>query len=251
MAKNRLDILLVELGLVRSRRLAQDLIVEGHVSVQQKGDWVVADKSSQIFDLTLEEIRVAQSNLLKYVSRGGLKLEHALNEVKLNVRGFRVLDVGISKGGFTDCLLQHGAAHVVGVDVGHDQLDTKIWQHPNVIAIEGVHINEWQPEPTLVEKPFDLIVVDLSFISFTKILAKLVTFMGPQTALLALIKPQFEVGAKHLNKQGIADSEQFPVVEENIKTLSRQSGLNVLRYFPSAVRGQDGNQEFFVFAKRK
>ncbi len=241
----RADVLLVERGLAPSRTAAQRLIAAGHVfAVAGAAKVALTKPSATVHDDA--ELQVEASDLDRYVSRGGLKLDGALTHVALDVNNFRCLDVGQSTGGFTDCLLQRGALHVVGVDVGHDQLHAKIRSDSRVTCIEGVNARALQN----VGEPFDLIVADVSFISLTKVLPQWRALLSEGGHVLSLVKPQFEVGADNLARGGIVrDESLYATVEKNIRKACAESGLNVLDYFGSSITGGDGNREFFVFAK--
>ena len=241
----RADVLLVERGLAPSRTAAQRLIAAGHVFAREGGSRIVLSKPSVSVasDISLE---IEASELDRFVSRGGLKLDGALAHVALDVKNFRCLDVGQSTGGFTDCLLQRGAAHVVGVDVGHDQLHEKIRNDSRVTFIEGVNAR------TLLNigEPFDLIVADVSFISLTKVLPQWPALLHEGGRVLSLVKPQFEVGADNVARGGIVRNESlFAVVEKAIRKASFDAGLSVIDYFASSITGGDGNREFLVYAK--
>ena len=241
----RADVLLVRRGLAPSRTAAQRLIAAGHVFAREGAAKVVLTKPSATVhhDVQLE---IEASELNRYVSRGGLKLEGALKHVALNIKNFRCLDVGQSTGGFTDCLLQRGAAHVVGVDVGHDQLYAKIRNDLRVTCIEGVNARTLQS----VDEPFDLIVADVSFISVTKVLPQWPALLHEGGHVLSLVKPQFEVGAANLARGGIVrDESLYAVVEKTIRKSCIDAGLIVLDYFDSSITGGDGNREFFIYAK--
>ena len=241
----RADVLLVERGLAPSRTAAQRLIAAGHVFACEGSSRVALSKPSVSVadDVSLE---IEASDLHRFVSRGGLKLEGALTHVGLDVAHLRCLDVGQSTGGFTDCLLQRGAAHVVGVDVGHDQLHARMRADVRVTCIEGVNAR------TLAQigEPFDLIVADVSFISLTKILSQWPALLAVNGRVLSLVKPQFEVGADNLARGGIVrDVSLYATVEKCIRAACVQAGLRVLDYFDSPITGTDGNREFFVYAE--
>ena len=240
----RADVLLVERGLAPSRTAAQRLIAAGHVFACDGHSRVALSKPSVSVadDISLE---VEASDLDRFVSRGGLKLDGALTHVGLDVAHLRCLDVGQSTGGFTDCLLQRGAAHVVGVDVGHDQLHARMRADARVTCVEGVNAR------TLAQigEPFDLIVADVSFISLTKILPQWPALLAKKGRVLSLVKPQFEVGADNLARGGIVrDTSLYVTVERTIRDACAQAGLRVLDYFDSSITGADGNREFFVYA---
>ncbi|MBL8311059.1 MAG: TlyA family RNA methyltransferase [Burkholderiales bacterium] len=250
----RADVLLVERGLAPSRTAAQRLIAGGYVftRIGRKGTRVALTKPG----LTLEDdvaIEVEASELSRFVSRGGLKLDAALTRVGFDVSGLRCLDVGQSTGGFTDCLLQRGAAHVVGVDVGHDQLHASLRGDPRVTCIEGLNARDLTS--TQLAAPadvgFDVIVADVSFISLTKVLPQWPALLVSGGRVLSLVKPQFEVGAGHVGRGGIVrDTSLYASVETTIRSACALVGLSVLDYFESPITGSDGNHEFFVYAER-
>ena len=185
----------------------------------------------------------------RFVSRGGLKLEGALAATGIDVRGRHCLDVGQSTGGFTDCLLQHGAAHVTGVDVGHGQLHDNIRRDPRVVAIEKVNARELTAEQ--VGGEFDLVAGDLSFISLTLVMPALVPLLKPGGAMLMLVKPQFELQPGQVGKRGIVtDPALYAVVEQRIRDCCASLGLRVQGWYDSPVTGGDGNREFFVHATK-
>ena len=197
----------------------------------------------------------------RYVSRGGLKLEGALRQSGLSVAGKRCLDVGQSTGGFTDCLLQHGAARVVGVDVGHGQLHPAMRGDARVVCIEGVNARALDATDLIADSEdetgatasfdenFEVIVGDLSFISLTLVLPALVPLLASQGALLMLVKPQFELQPGQVGKGGIVrDAALYAVVEQRLRACLANLGLRVLAWFESAIAGGDGNREFFVHA---
>jgi len=248
----RADILLVERGLAPSRTAAQRLIAGGHVftRVGRKGTRVALTKPGVTLDDDIA-IEVEASELDRFVSRGGLKLDGALDRVGLDVTGMRCLDVGQSTGGFTDCLLQRGASHVVGVDVGHDQLHASLRIHPRVTYFEGVNARELTAATPGVAGDFNLIVADVSFISLTKVLPQWPALLAPAGRVLSLVKPQFEVGAENVARGGIVrDPALYAMVEASIREACAAAGLNVLDYFESPITGSDGNREFFVYGER-
>jgi len=272
----RADLLLVERGLAPSRTAAQRLIAGGHVftRVGRKGTRVALTKPGVTLDDDIA-IEVEASDLNRFVSRGGLKLDGALDRVGLDVAGMRCLDVGQSTGGFTDCLLQRGASHVVGVDVGHDQLHPSLRSDPRVTYFEGVNARELTREHPSVgaalprplagnhpgsrqslsyssDTPFDLVVADVSFISLTKVLPQWPALLTPDGRVLSLVKPQFEVGAENVARGGIVrDPSLYAMVEASIREACTVAGLNVLDYFESPITGSDGNHEFFVYAQHR
>jgi len=248
----RLDQRLVDEGLAPTRSKAQQLIEEGEGEVQAGSEWQVATRPAQ---KTSALVRLkSEAQTLKYVSRGGLKLEAALRHLQLSVEGWRCLDAGQSTGGFTDALLQAGARKVIGFDVGHDQLALKLRNDPRVRFFEGIHIRDLSSHhelASLIAEGIELCVADLSFISFTHALAPLQNVLTEGCRLLALIKPQFEAGPQALNSRGVlADPTLLDESTKPVLQALPKYGFSVIDHFPSAVKGQDGNQEFFVYAHR-
>lgn len=250
----RADQLLVARGLAASRTRARELIDAGAVRVRTAGgDEPVGKPSSQLADDA--ELLVDDSARPRHVSRGGLKLEGALAASGVDPRGLTCLDLGQSTGGFTDCLLQAGAARVVGVDVGHGQLHPSLQADPRVAAFEGVNVRGL-PEAAdealraaLPEAGFDLVVADLSFISLARALAPAAALLREGGILLALVKPQFEVGPGGVDSRGIVrDASRHAEVRERIEAAARAAGLAPRGWHDSPIRGGDGNREFFLHA---
>ncbi len=237
--KKRLDQLLVDRGLAPSRQRARALIMAGKVLVdtQRKdkpGLQVDADA-----DITLK------GETMPYVSRGGLKLEGALSATELSIDGLVCLDVGASTGGFTDCLLQHGAGKVYAVDVGYGQLAWKLRQDPRVVAIERTNIRHMAPDT--IPEPVDLITIDTSFISLKIVIPAVLQHLKSTGRILALIKPQFEVGKGNVGKGGVVrDPEQRQSVIDRLVDFFTQIGLRCGPVIPSPVLGPKGNQEFII-----
>jgi 23S rRNA (cytidine1920-2'-O)/16S rRNA (cytidine1409-2'-O)-methyltransferase len=240
--KMRLDQLLVERGLFPNRTRAHAAIMAGEIISE-------GQRLNKPGHLVFKDIPLAvNSRHLRYVSRGGDKLEGALADFHLNVDGWKCLDLGSSTGGFTDCLLQHGASQVVGVDVGKGQMHMNLRNDPRVILLEGVNARYLRAAD--VPGPFDLVVVDASFISLTKIIPVIPPLMKErQGRLMALIKPQFEVGPAAIGKGGIV---RDPKAQEGaVKTVTaalKEHGLAKLGVERSHLTGADGNVEFFVLA---
>ena len=247
----RIDQLLVERGLAVSRSQAQRLIAAGVRWQQPNGEWraIVKNKDEVPADAELQLLDDAES---RYVSRGGLKLEGALKATGVKVEGLRCLDVGQSTGGFTDCLLQQGAAQVVGVDVGHAQVHPRIQADERVVCIEGVNARELEPGDERIPdalEGFDLMVGDVSFISLTLVLPGVVPFLKPTGQLLMLVKPQFELQPGQVGKGGIVkDDTHFPFIENRVRTALTELGMKVTAWLDSPIAGGDGNHEFFVQA---
>ncbi|QOR38342.1 TlyA family RNA methyltransferase [Billgrantia diversa] len=249
----RLDQLLVFQGLARSRTRAQRLIRHGRVSVASSGR--VLDKPSEKL---AEDCRltVTEDPEERYVSRAGLKLEALIEVLGLDLKGKLVLDVGQSTGGFTDCALAFGARHVVGVEVGHGQLDAELRGDPRVTCLEGLNARAMATEPRLhealaaqaVEAP-DIAVMDVSFISQTLILPQISALLRPGGELLSLVKPQFEVGPGGVNSRGIvADPMRYAEVQDNIRACCAELGLAICHWQESPITGGDGNREFLLHA---
>ena len=244
----RVDQLLVERGLATSRSQAQRLIASG-VRWLDRGAWKAVGKNGDEVpgDAEVELLDVAEA---RYVSRGGLKLEGALKAAGVDVAGKSCLDVGQSTGGFTDCLLQHGAARVTGVDVGSGQLHDKMRSDPRVTVMEKVNAREL--DAGQVGEDFDLIVGDLSFISSTLVLPALAPLLKTGGVLLFLVKPQFELQPGQVGKRGIVtDPQLYAVVEKRVRDCCAGLALKVQGWYDSPVTGGDGNREFFVHATRE
>ena len=247
----RADQLLVERGLAASRSQAQRLIAAG---VQ----WRLGAGAFRRVAKNGDEVpEAAQLELLddaeaRYVSRGGLKLDGALKAAGWNVSGWRCLDVGQSTGGFTDCLLQRGAAQVVGIDVGHDQLHARLRSDARVVCIEGLNARELQAGDVRLPdaaQGFDLAVGDVSFISLTLVLPGVVSLLRPGGRLLMLVKPQFELQPGQVGKGGIVrDPALYAQVEARIRQACATTGLQLQAWLDSPIEGGDGNREFFVQA---
>ncbi len=245
----RADQLLVERGLAASRSQAQRLIATGVRWRLGAGDWKAVAKNGDELRETVE-LQLVDGAESRYVSRGGLKLEGALREAGLLVGGWRCLDVGQSTGGFTDCLLQHGAAQVTGVDVGHGQLHPTLRSDGRVRCIEKCNARELTAEA--VGADFDLVVGDLSFISLTLVLPALAPLLRPGGHLLMLVKPQFELQPQQIGKGGIVrDVALYAVVEQRLREACAGLHLPVRGWFDSPITGGDGNREFFVFCTKE
>ena len=245
----RADQLLVERGLAASRSQAQRLIAAGVRWRLGAGEWKAVTKNGDELRETVQ-LQLVDNAESRYVSRGGLKLEGALREAGLVVSGWRCLDVGQSTGGFTDCLLQHGAAQVTGVDVGHGQLHPALRVDARVRCIEKCNARELTAEA--VGADFDLVVGDLSFISLTLVLPALAPLLRPGGHLLMLVKPQFELQPQQIGKGGIVrDPAWYAVVEQRLREACAALRLSVRGWFDSPIAGGDGNREFFVFCSKE
>ena len=252
----RIDLALVEKKLVSSRSQAQQLITEGYAYILKANQPVQILKSNyQLNDSEFVSLYLKENLLQKFVSRGGLKLEFAILKTKINIQDIHALDVGQSTGGFTDCLLQYGAKKIIGIDVGHDQLHENLKTNSKVISIEGIHVKDLAQNETFnnnkPENGFDLIVMDVSFISITKVMLHLKQQLKLNGYYLFLVKPQFELTAKDLDRNGIVkDVKKYSLVQESIEQEARQQFGNVLDYFKSETLGKDGNQEFFIYGQK-
>ena len=239
--KQRLDTLLVERGLAESRERAKRLILAGEVVVSGS-----AQAKPGLLIPTETEIVVKQP--LRYVSRGGLKLEKALQVFQVDVRGRVAIDVGASTGGFTDCLLQHGAKFVYAVDVGQGQLAWKIRQDPRVCVIEGTNIRTI--DVNRFEPPVEIGVVDVSFISLQKVLPIIIQIVNPMGDMLALVKPQFEAGRKYVGKGGVVRDVGVHVqVLCDLIQFIHGLDLSVMKISYSPIRGPAGNIEYLIWFK--
>ena len=239
--KQRLDTLVVERGLAESRERAKRLILAGEVIVSGSNQV----KPGQLISLDAE-IVVKQPP--RYVSRGGLKLEKTLQVFQVDVRDSVAVDVGASTGGFTDCLLQHGARFVYAVDVGHGQLAWKIRQDPRVCVIEGTNIRTI--DVNRLGLPVEIGVVDVSFISLQKVLPVIIQIVNPMGDVLALVKPQFEAGRQHVGKGGVVRDVRIHVqVLRDLIQFVRGLGLSVMGISYSPIRGPAGNIEYLIWFK--
>ncbi len=254
----RADKVLLELGLFESRKKAQVAIEKGLVSFVRNGETISILKVSQEIEPQSSDQWKIEANLeLEYVSRSGAKLHEALEFWKVSPKGLNILDIGQSTGGFTDCLLRHGAEFVVGLDVGKDQLHPRLREHPQILSIEKINARNVIGDETLdaikvsMESwPFDMIVCDVSFISAQTVLLTQWELLKHGGQALVLFKPQYEVGRGVHGKKGtIPDEEGLRVLEKTVKTLSEQ-GKKVLGTLKSKVRGEDGNQEYFIYLQK-
>jgi len=237
--KDRIDKILVDRGLTQSRERARALIMAGQVVVADH----VAEKPGQMVPVAAE-VRL-KGELLPFVSRGGLKLQKALDEFNIDVTGLIVLDVGASTGGFTDCLLQRGAAKVIAVDVGYGQLAWKLRQDERVVNLEKTNIRYLTPDK-LPHIP-DLAVIDASFISLAKVLPATLILLKDEAVIIALIKPQFEVGRGEVGKGGVVrDAMKHREVITAISSVAENLGLKVRGVTESPILGPKGNREFLI-----
>ena len=257
--RERLDKILVSKGLVKSREIAKALVIEGKVFVDGKKITKSGTSVSETSDIYLKE------GELPYVSRGGLKLEAAINFFNIDVNNKIIMDVGSSTGGFTDCLLKKGATKVYCIDVGYGQLAWSLRKDPRVVVMERTNIRYLtdivksqkskvkSPElEDLIKSNIDMATADVSFISLTKVIPAVLEFLKEESEVLALVKPQFEVGKGEVGKGGIVREEEKRLravkgVQEDLEKL----GLKTIGLFQSPITGQKGNIEIFLYMKRE
>ena len=239
--KERLDVLLVSRGLAPSREKAKVVIMAGDVYVNGQKE----DKAGDTCDPETSDIEV-RSNTLKYVSRGGLKLEKALAVFPIDLEGRICMDIGASTGGFTDCMLQNGAALVYSIDVGHGQLDWKLRNDERVVCMEKTNFRYLEADA--IEKAPDFASCDVSFISLDKILPVANKLLKPDGNMVTLIKPQFEAGRDKVGKKGVVrDPDVHIEVVNRIITVAKDSGFNILALDYSPIKGPEGNIEYLLW----
>ncbi len=237
--RSRLDILIVEKGFIKSRQRAKSVIMAGKVLVDNNP----VDKPGTFIKNDAKIIVKIDDN--PFVSRGGLKLENALKSIPVSVKNLTCLDIGASTGGFTDCLLQNGAAKVYAVDVGYGQFDWSLRQNSRVKVIERTNIRH-MPYERIREK-VDIVVADTSFISLKIVIPSAEKFMRHDTKVLALIKPQFEAGKKNVGKGGVVkDSKIREQVIQDLELFFKERGYSVNQVIPSPILGPKGNQEYII-----
>lgn len=238
--KGRLDAVLVALGAASGREKARQLIEAGKVQVNGK---TVLKPATQV---TPADTITCDNSMLRYVGRGGYKLEKALDQCNLQVEGLTALDVGASTGGFTDCLLQRGAGRVYAVDVGHGQLHPSLQTHPKVVNLEGTDIRSPQAARRISEQA-DLAVVDVSFISLKLVIPSVLSFLKDGGTLICLVKPQFEAGPAHIGKGGIVRDKRVhvQVLQDILQALAEQH-CKLYYLAPSPITGGDGNIEYLA-----
>lgn len=237
--KERLDVLLVSRGLAPSREKAKTMIMEGNVFVNNNRE----DKAGSTFpdDCKIE----IHGNTLKYVSRGGLKLEKAMTHFGITLDGKVCMDIGASTGGFTDCMLQNGASKVYSVDVGYGQFAWKLRQDPRVVCMEKTNIRYVTPED--IGEPVDFSSIDVSFISLTKVLMPIRDYLTDKGQIVALIKPQFEAGREKVGKKGVVREKSTHIeVVTMILDYASTHGFHVMDLTFSPIKGPEGNIEYLV-----
>ena len=243
--KKRLDLILVEREIFETREKAKREIMAGNVLVNEK----VETKAGTMFKDT-EDLIIRVKDRLKYVSRGGLKLEKAIKVWNLDFKDKLVLDIGASTGGFTDCALQNGAKRVYANDVGTNQLDWKLRNDERVVSLEEKHIKDLEIED-LGNNKVDFIVIDVSFISLTKVIGYFDRFLKENSQVVMLIKPQFEVGKEKIGRNGIVENEEYH--NEAIKKIInfiKNLGYELLGVEDSPIKGTKGNKEFLMIIKK-
>lgn len=241
--KERLDVLLVQRGLAPSREKAKIMIMEGNIFVANQRE----DKAGTFFDNKVEiEVR---GNTLKYVSRGGLKLEKAIENFEISLEDKVCMDIGASTGGFTDCMLQNGAKKVYAVDVGYGQFAWKLRQHERVVCMEKTNIRYVTPED--IDDKLDFASVDVSFISLTKVLPPAKELLKEQGEMICLIKPQFEAGKEKVGKKGVVrDPKVHEEVIEKVLSAAKEIGFGIKNLEFSPIKGPEGNIEYLVHIQK-
>ena len=242
--KKRLDLILVEREFFETREKAKREIMVGNVIVNEQ----VVTKAGTMFKDN-DDLNICIKDKLKYVSRGGLKLEKAIKTWDLNFKDKLVLDIGASTGGFTDCALQNGAKCVYSVDVGKNQLDWKLRNDERVVSIEEMHIKDLK-EKDIGDEKVDYIVIDVSFISLTKVIPYFEKFLAKNAKIVMLVKPQFEVGREKIGKNGVVENEEYH--DEAIKKIisfSKECGYELAGVGDSPIKGAKGNKEFLMLLK--
>ncbi len=241
--KSRLDKLLFEKGLVESREKAKALILAGSVLV----NGIVVDKAGALVKLD-DDLDI--KNKMPYVSRGGLKLEHAIKHFGIDMEEKVAMDVGASTGGFTDCLLQNNARKVYAIDVGYGQFSWMLRTHDKVVLFEKTNIRHL--EKSLIFDEIDIAAIDVSFISLLKVIPKVLEFLKPSGEIVALIKPQFEAGRNEVGKGGVVRDEKKRLeIVDMIRWESEKMGLKVTGTTASPVKGPKGNVEYFIYLKKQ
>ena len=243
--KERLDVLLVKQGFAPSREKAKAILMSGIVYVDGQKE----DKAGTMFDPEKIKIEV-RGNTLPYVSRGGLKLEKALQVFPIDLQEKICLDIGASTGGFTDCMLQNGAEKVFAVDVGHGQLDWKLRNDPRVVCMEKTNFRYMQADA--LGQQVDFASCDVSFISLTKILGPAFALLKPLGQMVCLIKPQFEAGREKVGKKGVVtDKAVHMEVVEKITQFAMQTGFHLLGLDFSPIKGPEGNIEYLLYMEKE
>lgn len=241
--KERLDVLLVKRGLAPSREKAKAIIMTGNVFVEGERE----DKAGQTFPDTVDI--VVKGKKMKYVSRGGYKLEQAMKSFPISLEDLICMDVGSSTGGFTDCMLQNGAKRVYAIDVGTNQLAWTLRQDERVVSMEKTNIRYVVPED--IGEAVDFVSIDVAFISLTKVLPAVMELMKEGAEMVCLIKPQFEAGREKVGKKGVVREKSTHMeVIEHIVAFSKENGFSVLGLTHSPIRGPEGNIEYLLYLRK-
>ncbi len=247
----RLDQFLVQHKKIESRTKAQELIDLGLVYIEKDKKVYLKKSSHQVEEIDFEFIQIAPHTLDKFVSRAGYKLEGAVKQSGLKIENKKVLDIGQSTGGFTDFLIQNGAAQVTGVDVGHSQLHPRLKNHNKIVSIENLNVKNLKDYDLLKNKKFDIIVCDVSFISLTKVIPSIINSLLDTGYFLLLVKPQFECGPDFLDRNGlVADENIYFDIQKNIELICQNEFNASTVYFESVIQGKDGNREFFIYGQK-
>jgi len=243
MAKERLDVLLVKRNLAESREKAKAYIMAGNVFV----DGVREDKAGSSFE---ETVQIEVKGLaMKYVSRGGFKLEKAVEQFGVNLNGKTCMDVGSSTGGFTDCMLQNGAVKVFAIDVGTNQLAWKLRTDERVVSMEKTNIRYVTPED--IGQLVEFVSIDVAFISLSKVLGPVYELMAEDAEIVCLIKPQFEAGREKVGKKGVVrDKKVHEEVVVAVTSMAAATGFELLRLDYSPIKGPEGNIEYLLYARK-
>lgn len=240
--KKRLDTKIVECGIAQSRERAKSLIMEGRITVNDR----IRDKPGIL--VCDDDVITLKGKDIPFVSRGGIKLESALKSFNIEINNSICLDVGASTGGFTDCLLKHGAKQVIAVDVGYGQMAWNLRKDPRVVTIERTNIRYLPYEA--ISRPVDLVTIDVSFISLKIVIPAILKFIKADGFIIALVKPQFEVGKGKVGKGGVVrESFMHDEVIKNLSAFFIETGLKIEGVIPSPVYGPKGNKEFLMYLK--
>ena len=247
----RLDQFLVQFKQIESRTKAQELIDLGLVYIKKEKKVYFKKSSQQVEEADFLFIEIDPHTIDKYVSRAGYKLEGAVQQCGLKIAGQTVLDVGQSTGGFTDYLIQNFARQVIGLDVGHSQLHSRLKNHSQVVSIENLNVKNIKDHELLKDRKFDIIVCDVSFISLTKVIPCIANNLSDKGHFLFLVKPQFECGPHFLDKNGVVtDASIYSEIQKNIELICQKEFNAITVYFESVIQGKEGNREFFVYGQK-
>jgi len=243
MENERLDVLLFKKGIFSSRERAQEHIKNGEIQV----DGTIVTKSGK--KVSMESEIKFTGRQIPYVSRGGLKLEKAINEFNISLKNLTCMDIGASTGGFTDCMIQNGAQKVYSIDVGTNQLHEKLKGNPKIISMENCNIKDLAQEE--IEDRVDFISIDVSFISIGKILSNATSFLDSEGKICALIKPQFECGRKYVNKKGVVkDKKEHIRVIKELLLLFKENNIGNVKISYSPIKGPNGNIEYLIYGEK-